>query len=333
MAVTNTVLFRPGVQRSLVIFIAGGALFYLGGVFWSGWTQTLASIRVLGWGVLLAGFTLASTAYLWRFLRWQHMLSGVLAYSISSKRNLAVYLSGLALTTSPGKLGETVRSLLLLPYGVRATHSLAAFLTDRATDVLGVCLLGALAGSLYGSGNTILLGIGVLLAGAASGFAYAVRHPSSGRFRAAVTRIAACIGRRGRRVPVQWGQGILESWALLWSPVRVMCYTFLAAMAYGTQALVFTGFCLRLGMDVHPLQTIEIFASATLLGAASMVPGGLGAMEAALVYQLVALGVNEFDAVAVAIMTRVVTLWMGIVIGILALVVSSRMQRAVQGVT
>jgi uncharacterized protein (TIRG00374 family) len=64
---------------------------------------------------------------------------------------------------------------------------------------------------------------------------------------------------------------------------------------------------------------MAIFASATLIGAASMIPAGLGAMEAALVYQLMAFGVGAPDAIAVAIATRVSTLWCGLLVGSIAL--------------
>ena len=57
--------------------------------------------------------------------------------------NLAVYFSGFALTTSPGKLGETLRSLLLKPHGVPASASLAAFLAERVSDLLAILVLAA----------------------------------------------------------------------------------------------------------------------------------------------------------------------------------------------
>jgi uncharacterized protein (TIRG00374 family) len=58
--------------------------------------------------------------------------------------------------------------------------------------------------------------------------------------------------------------------------------------------------------------------NATLLGAASMVPGGLGTMEASLVFQLMGHGAEKADAVAIAITTRCVTLWCGVFIGLIS---------------
>jgi uncharacterized protein (TIRG00374 family) len=96
----------------------------------------------------------------------------------------------------------------------------------------------------------------------------------------------------------------------------VAVFSLAAVVAYGLQGLVFWGFCNAAGFPIDAAVAIAIFALATLFGAASMLPGGLGAMEAALVYQLTAEGAAEPVAVAVAIATRVATLWLGIAIGI-----------------
>jgi uncharacterized membrane protein YbhN (UPF0104 family) len=50
-----------------------------------------------------------------------------------------------------------------------------------------------------------------------------------------------------------------------------------------------------------------------------MIPGGLGATEAALVYQLMQAGMPFADAVAAAIAIRISTLWFAILLGILSL--------------
>jgi uncharacterized protein (TIRG00374 family) len=56
-----------------------------------------------------------------------------------------------------------------------------------------------------------------------------------------------------------------------------------------------------------------------LFGAASMIPGGLGAMEAALFFQLVERGVSEGIAMSLAITIRLVTLWFDMLIGVVSL--------------
>lgn len=51
--------------RPLTLFIALGALFYVGGLVWAGRTETLAGIGRIGAPLLSA------SSLLWRFARWQ----------------------------------------------------------------------------------------------------------------------------------------------------------------------------------------------------------------------------------------------------------------------
>jgi len=92
----------------------------------------------------------------------------------------------------------------------------------------------------------------------------------------------------------------------------------MASLAYGIQAAVFFALSNSLRLPLQPSVALEIFVNATLFGAATMVPGGLGTMEASLVLQLMGHGIQKADAVAIAIATRCVTLWCGVFIGLIA---------------
>lgn len=296
--------------RWLILFVLMGAALSLGGMIWSGWDEVSRALARLS-GLLLAGAAIvASMAYVIRFGRW-HMALRCLGHRVPHGTNLAIYLSGLALTTSPGKLGETIRSLFLLPMGVPLARSLGAFVADRLSDVLGVCLLGAVAGLLArGSLNIVGIMMGVVVAGSFA-LCQLVRSPS---MFARAMAFASRWGLAPGRVAVE----SLAQWARIWTLRNVTLFTLLAALAYGIQAAVFAVLCTVLSLPLQPAVALEIFVNATLLGAASMVPGGLGTMEASLVFQLMAQGAKKADAVAIAIATRCVTLWCGVFIGLIA---------------
>lgn len=305
--------------RWLVSFVLVGAALYLAGMIWSGWGLVVASFARLGFVAFALGAVVASLAYLVRFGRWHFSLL-LLGNRISPAFNLKVYLSGLALTTSPGKVGETFRSVLLIPRGVPLSRSLGAFLADRLSDVLGVCLLGAVAGVLsHGAVNAA----GVVLfavAGASWIFRSIVKRP------VLWTSLLSKLPRWGRK-PGLLTQDALIAWVHLWRVPNVLFFSAAAALAYGLQAGVFAWFCHLLDIDMGLASAIEIFVNATLLGAASMVPGGLGAMEAALVIQLTSRGVDAAAAISVAIATRFATLWMGVGLGVFALLATTSQWR------
>jgi len=296
--------------RWLVLFVLLGAALSIGGMIWSGWEEVSRALARLS-GLLLVGAAIvASMAYVIRFGRW-HMALRCLGHRVPHGTNLAIYLSGLALTTSPGKLGETIRSLFLLPMGVPLAKSLGAFVADRLSDVLGVCLLGAAAGLLArGSLNIVGVMMGVVVVGSFA-FCQLVRSPS-------MFASAMVFASRWGFAPGRLAVEALAQWAQIWTLRNVTWFTLLAALAYGIQAAVFTVLCTVLSLTLQPAVALEIFVNATLLGAASMVPGGLGTMEASLVFQLMAQGAEKADAVAIAIATRCVTLWCGVFIGLVA---------------
>lgn len=296
--------------RWLILFVLLGAALSLGGMVWSGWDEVTRALDRLSWLLLAGAAFVASTAYVIRFVRW-HVALRCLGHRVPPRINLAIYLSGLALTTSPGKLGETIRSLFLVPLGVPLSRSLGAFLADRLSDVLGVCLLGAVAGMFVrGSLNLVGVVMVVVLVGSFA-LCHLVRHPPM------FDRAMAFAGRWGfapGRVAVE----ALGQWARLWTLRKAALFTVFAALAYGIQAAVFAVFCAALNLALQPAVALEIFVNATLLGAASMVPGGLGTMEASLVFQLMGQGAEKADAVAIAIATRCVTLWCGVLIGLIS---------------
>lgn len=304
--------------RPLALFVAAGAALYLGAIVASGAAPSADAIGRLGWPLAIGGTAVASVAYLLRFARWQWLMRR-LQIRLPLLFNLRIYLAGLSLTSSPGKLGETIRSALLYDRGVPVAASLGAFLADRAGDLIGVAALGALAGMISGQRSTVLELLALALGLASAALAWAVRHRMLSRL--------AYAGRRWPRTLRRWLMRALSpasAWASLWGRWHFLGYALIAALAYGVQALVFAAYVSSLGAEVGAAACVMIFVNAMLLGAASMVPGGLGATEAALVYQLTAAGMPVADAVAAAIALRLSTLWFAILLGVLALLTFSR---------
>jgi uncharacterized membrane protein YbhN (UPF0104 family) len=298
--------------RAIVWFIAVGVTFYLAAVFWFGWHETVTAFAALGLQTFLIGGVLSCSSYLWRFGRWEFTLR-CLGYSVPRFTHFGIYLSGLALTATPGKAGETFRSALLVQHNVKVTDSLAAFLVDRGSDVLGMILLGTIAALMVGHHFAwIWLLVFVLLVLGSFTFANLLSHPvaSVGWYR---------LGRFLTWLPIKGGQATLEAWARVWTLPRISAFSVVAMFAYGTQALVFSWFCHIAGTGISVAECVLIFVQATLFGAASMIPGGLGAMEAALFFQLVERGVSEGSAMSLAISIRLVTLWFGMLIGVISL--------------
>lgn len=307
------VVIRGHWIRALVLFVGIGAALYLSAIVVSGAGESRDALSRLGWVLAIGGTALASLAYPVRFARW-HLIIRRLGVRVPAGFNLRVYMAGLALTSSPAKLGETLRSALLVERGVPLSVSLGAFLADRGSDVIGMAALGALAAAVAGTRAPLLEMMCAVLVVGSLALAWAVRRGWLGRLPAIFGRPAS----RLHRV-VAWAVQPATHWAMLWSLRSCVLFSAFAVVAYGIQALVFAAYVQGLGADLGVARCVTIFATAMLLGAASMVPGGLGATEAALVYQLSHAGVPVADAVAAAIAIRLSTLWFAILLGVACL--------------
>jgi hypothetical protein len=141
---------RPsGLSFALVLTAVVGIP--LGLITWAGWREVLAAAAAIGALAVCGALATSLANYLLRFTRWQRFIEA-LGHTVPWRRNVAIYLSGLALTATPGKSGELVRALFLKPYGVPYARTFVLFYWDRLSDLAGVLLLAVGAGGLLTSG-------------------------------------------------------------------------------------------------------------------------------------------------------------------------------------
>ncbi|MCH8107236.1 MAG: flippase-like domain-containing protein, partial [Chloroflexi bacterium] len=101
--------------------------------------QRLAQFPITHLAAVLA---LALLNYLLRFFRWAYYLR-VLKISAPVAVSGLVFMSGLAMSITPGKAGELLKSYLLRDRaGVAVASSAPVVVMERITDVVSVVLLG-----------------------------------------------------------------------------------------------------------------------------------------------------------------------------------------------
>ena len=103
---------------------------------------TIDEIGNLPVSYLFAALGLASANYLLRFLRWTLYLR-VLQIAAPARVSALVFLSGLAMSITPGKAGELVKCHLLNSRtGAPVGRSAPVVVMERLTDVISVIILG-----------------------------------------------------------------------------------------------------------------------------------------------------------------------------------------------
>ena len=228
-------------------------------------------------------------------------------------QGLRLYLAGYAFTPTPGNIGEATRGLMLAGNPLNARHSLAIFGAERLADLLCLLLL-SLPGVVWLAGHdgvrnshTVLLALALL--GLVLLFALA----------------AAWWWRAALRVRLAW---LREAWdCLTVQPLVWFCLTLAAWAGQGVAAWLV---CRDLGLDITPLAATGFYAVAMVAGALSALPAGLGGMEAALTGLLVLQGASTAQALALTILTRLLTLWLAVGIGLAALLYSAAIAKDIR---
>lgn len=288
-----------------VLFAAAG---YLAFALWSGWREVAAAAAEVGVAGMAVALALSLLNYGLRFCRWQAYLAAM-EHPVPWRPSLKIYLAGFALTTTPGKTGETLRGLLLRRWQMPYQKSLAAFLSERLSDLLAVVLLTLAGLSLYPAARPLML------AGALA-VAVAFCVLASERL---LLRLRHMLAGTGRLQLLQHLADILLQARRCHTPVLLVVATMLSLVAWAAEAWAFHLILGWMGLDTSLAFAVFVYAIAMLAGALSFIPGGLGGAEAAMVALLVWGGASGPEAVAATVLIRLATLWFAVILGVLFL--------------
>jgi uncharacterized membrane protein YbhN (UPF0104 family) len=291
--------------KAVSITIVLGLLVYLAmASAWTDWATVMATVQDLTPTVWLQVGALALLSYGVRFARW-HLLISSLGHRLPLGRHLTIYLSAFALALTPAKVGETVRSFYLYPMGVSYPNSLSAFVVERLIDLLVVCALASLILFFFVEHSAWLMAVGLM----------------------SLTVTALSRSHLFTWLSTRWLKGSAAQYlseatmaARQLLRIRNLVQTApLTALAWTAQGLGLALVSSALGSDLAWHWSIAIYSLSLLAGAASFIPGGLGATEAAMVLLLMAAGLDLTTATSAALVARGVPLWLAIALGVLSM--------------
>jgi uncharacterized protein (TIRG00374 family) len=261
-----------------------------------------------------------------RFARWQYFLRVLGVTGVTTADSALVFLSGFAMGLTPGKSGEVTKSYWLRelagPGRAPLARTAPMVFAERLVD--GIAMLILASSGLV----SFRFGVGALLAVAA----LAVLAVGLLQARPLVHGILKMLRGRARtaRAAVVI-ETLYESARELLTWPRLVLAVGVGVMSWGGECLAL--YVILLGLGAAPgleLLNQATFALATgsLVGSASLLPGGIGAAEGtvAAVLDLVA-GQPRDVAAAATLLIRVCTLWFGVLLGAAALLLLARRVR------
>lgn len=298
--------------RQLLVCVLLSAVFYGAWAAYGGIREVWASILLLGWagwGIIL-GLSLLN--YLLRFIRWDYYLRR-LGFRVPRGANLAIYLAGFGLTTTPGKVGEAVRSVYLKPYGVGYVRSLSVFFVERLVDMIAMIVVASLAA--YAFENTRWL-VAVTFAVTAA----MLPLVRSELFYRAIERLRQGLSSKRLRSMGEHLLSTLRSSAELLRSGPLYTGLAIGLVAWAAEGCALYVVLERMGADTPLLVAAGIYGVSILAGVVSFMPGGLGGTELVMGSLLMLTGVDAPTAVSAVIICRLATLWFAVAIGLVFLV-------------
>jgi uncharacterized membrane protein YbhN (UPF0104 family) len=291
----------PRLLRNLLIAIALGAAVALGLAATASVSATLGAVARFRWRLGPVAVLAVLANWILRFAKWHYYLR-CLNVPLPWRSSLRVFLAGLTMAISPGKLGEVLKAVLVRDIvGTPASRTASVVMAERLTDVAALVALGALGVTALPHGPSLLGGMALAFVAAV----VALRAPVIGQLarRLLPTRLVEPV-----RMFVHGGRALLTARALAVALA-------LSAVSWFFECLAFSLILEGLGVSLPLRAATFVYAFGSLAGAVSMLPGGLGVAEGSLTALLVGLGIPLPQAAAATLLVRGATLWLAVALG------------------
>jgi len=307
-------------EREIIFALVLGLVVSSLVAFWGDVSETLSELLSFNWRLVPVILLLTCFNYFLRFVRWHYFLTKVgFKANLELKKSGLVFLSGLPLTLTPGKTGEVLKAYFLKRItGDHLSRTIPVVVTERLTDGLAAVILLSFSLFLYPFGRwaTIFAFFSCAL------FIVFIYHQPFWRLvEKGLSKLKNYHRFFGQLVPKL--ASFREVFLQLVSWRSLAAATLLAAVAWLAEAV---GFAVIIADITNQTLTLEIMSQAlfifcfvSILGFVSFLPGGLGVAEGGFVGLLILLvSLGRSQAAAVTILLRLLTLWWGVGIGLVA---------------
>jgi uncharacterized membrane protein YbhN (UPF0104 family) len=301
----------PRLVRRLTLVAGLGAAVALGLALAANLPATLEALATFPPKLLPVIIAATLVNYALRFAKWQLYLRR-LAIPLRVGQSLLVFLAGFTMSITPGKLGELLKAFLVRDLaGTEVGRTASVVVAERLTDVAGLLVLSLLGATVLPYGGLLLAVVAAGLAGLV--LAFRARWPGEAlqRLAARAPRLARLAGPLGL---------FLGAGRRLLAPGLLAGTVALSVVSWFFECLAFHVILQGLGVALSLRVATFLYAFASLAGAVSMLPGGLGVAEGSLTGLLVALGTPLPEAAAATLLVRGVTLWLAVALGTTTLV-------------
>lgn len=306
-------LLSKGLLRKLIPITAFGAVAYGALLLYGDAGAISRNMARVPTGLLLASAGLALASYAVRGARWVYYLR-VSKIRVPVLGALLVTVAGFAMSITPAKMGEVLKSLLLKQaWDVPIARSAPLVVAERVTDLAGLLILGGVgllavpeaefATAFVFAGAVALFVLSTNRAAGLAAIRFLTRLRSLVKYREKIT--IAYLSLHEVLKPGPFAVGLLFS-----------------LVTWGMQCLCVSLLVRAFGQEISLPIALVSYSAPLLAGTLALIPGGLGLTEASMTGALETLGSLDADvAASVTILVRLVTFWFAIALGFVALAI------------
>ena len=217
------------------------------------------------------------------------------------------------MSITPGKFGELFKSYLIKQINNEPISKTAPIVfAERITDFLSLVIISLIGAYIfdYGREITVIIGIvvilGIIIISNRSVASLIIKVFSRNKF----------LGKHTKSI-----QTAYESSYKLLAVVPLVKMTSLSIISWGFECVGYYLILKSFSVEVSFVWASFAYAFATIVGAVSMLPGGLGVTEGSLSYLVISQGYAKEIAFASTFIVRVVTLWFAVFIGVISVII------------
>jgi glycosyltransferase 2 family protein len=302
-------------SKKIYYFIFLVVLIYVILLFYADFNNIIEGIKKISFINIVSLFFLALAAHFMSFSRFRFILRNI-GISVPSKNVSRIYLSCWSMFFAPAKSGELIKSFFLKKlHDVSYRKTAPIVFVEQFSDLIVVFLLSILGVIMFGifSLNQVIFVFGFAVIIIIS----VIILLSSKKLVKTLLKFIAKIKLFKKPAITLYDMylnagNLIKPRILLTSIVYSFGFWFFMSMVLSTVLNIFD---VRLILFVP----ISIFALSTLIGTLSFIPAGVGSMEASVLFLLIGQGVPKSIAVISIIITRLFTLWFGVLMGLFAM--------------
>ena len=258
--------------------------------------------------------SLVTSGWFVMFARWHLLLINSKIF-IPKKSSFIIYLSGIALSIIPGRIGELIKSQLLkTKYGVPRSKTVPIIILEQLYTLIGLVIISFFGIWFFELGAYVLGFFSAVLI-----FAFILISS-----RTMFNKLISVLEKR--KFTSKFVEPLSSSYDTIKKSLRgpiVFYASALTVVFWLLEAITVYFVLLSFGIDyIEFLMVIPTYTTSLMLGFLSFIPMGLGVVEGSLASFFSLQGIEVSLSLALVVVIRLFTRWYGVAVGFVALKLS-----------